>query len=750
MGRKAAVISIDFNAGVGKMKVDLETGKAALRDFGSSGANSMRQFGGAAVSETKAATAAIKAMEGGFANNTRAATAFLTRIVGMGPILQAAFPVVGLLAFGGMLEKVGSVAVDFFKKIQDAPVKLASAFRDLNVPIQIANDELRLTNDRLANEIAKLEGRPQNGLAVALDEARVNADKLADSLEKDLTKFGNLMKENGLGGLRAFFTGQKSTSGDQAEITEFSKRIAKIDEEGQASVRAAKSKESAQKSQESWNKRALDAIDAEIDKYKVLAGQTQKLQDLHEGKGNAPTWLEYQQHPEKYTGYNTSSTTPDASLLLKERKGTVSNLQSIRDTYGLRADNDALESRKAMDEAAEENRKKQQEKQDKWDALTRYSTTENARRQNDFMLPPSPLKDWEAKEKMSEEMLALQKYTEDSDRKFANLTFLPDRTQEKDWEEGFGADRQVRDIQLGATREGMLRQSSRASQMSAMQQPDQKKAIAEAYQLRIGLAQQLKVFEMARASEEENAGKRRVDEAKAEADYQKETAEARLDMEMKILQVKRQQVEQIKNSIAGPASSEIAKLATGQKTDFGKMFQGMGEGVVKQGVESLAKKGLGKLGEMFGLSSGKRTGSSPADALFVQMVSAAAMAGGSTGGIQMGGEGGTDFNLLSKVLSVAGRFGGFMASGGDVNPGMSYAVGDGGETEIFTPKTAGTITPVSKLGGGPSYHIDARGADLGAGNRVARAIEAAHQSAVANSIHANVERNKRIPQRSGS
>ena len=90
-----------------------------------------------------------------------------------------------------------------------------------------------------------------------------------------------------------------------------------------------------------------------------------------------------------------------------------------------------------------------------------------------------------------------------------------------------------------------------------------------------------------------------------------------------------------------------------------------------------------------------------------------------------------------------------MAGGGDVDPGASYIVGEH-EAELFTPRTAGSISPASKLGmGGPTYHVDARGADLGAGNRVLRAIEAAHHSAVAASVVAHADRKSRTPQRSG-
>jgi hypothetical protein len=89
----------------------------------------------------------------------------------------------------------------------------------------------------------------------------------------------------------------------------------------------------------------------------------------------------------------------------------------------------------------------------------------------------------------------------------------------------------------------------------------------------------------------------------------------------------------------------------------------------------------------------------------------------------------------------------FMADGGPVDPGRPYFVGEAG-MELFTPRTAGTITPAGKLGGDVHYNVDARGADLGVMNRVNRGLEAVHSSSVATSIRANADRSHRVPRRS--
>ncbi|MCK5641909.1 MAG: hypothetical protein KAJ19_13990, partial [Gammaproteobacteria bacterium] len=81
--------------------------------------------------------------------------------------------------------------------------------------------------------------------------------------------------------------------------------------------------------------------------------------------------------------------------------------------------------------------------------------------------------------------------------------------------------------------------------------------------------------------------------------------------------------------------------------------------------------------------------------------------------------------LFSTALSSI--FGGFMAEGGPVTAGKVFAVGEKGP-ELFKPNQSGTIIPNSALGGGGMggggnvYNIDARGADVGAVDRLSSAL----------------------------
>lgn len=77
----------------------------------------------------------------------------------------------------------------------------------------------------------------------------------------------------------------------------------------------------------------------------------------------------------------------------------------------------------------------------------------------------------------------------------------------------------------------------------------------------------------------------------------------------------------------------------------------------------------------------------------------------------------------NKTPAVSGH----RAKGGNVWPGGSFLVGDGGEEEIFRPKTAGTITPVSKsspsIGQIGPFHIQGAGDPEAVADRVAKKVE---------------------------
>jgi hypothetical protein len=109
------------------------------------------------------------------------------------PIVSAMFssmlPVFGIAAAA---TAIGGV-IKVLKESKEAAEQLKQGFENTGNSIREKSDELQLSIAKSADEIAKLTGKHTNGARVALWEARVEADKLADSLKKDLADLISLM-----------------------------------------------------------------------------------------------------------------------------------------------------------------------------------------------------------------------------------------------------------------------------------------------------------------------------------------------------------------------------------------------------------------------------------------------------------------------------------------------------------------------------------------------------------------------------
>ena len=218
----------------GKVQIILSVDKATYSQAMAEAQRQLDQFAGkaknaghATVTSVQAASASIRTFQGDVQHNIRAVEKFITTIPGVSQALKAAFPLVGGIAFATMLFDTGKQVYDFIQKVKLMPEALSVGFRSLAQAQMLANDELRLSNDRLDDQIAKLEHRPQNVVAEELDQARVNADKLADSLAKDQKAMADLMKENE-NGVAAILMGMGGTKGVFNAINLYNKDMANL------------------------------------------------------------------------------------------------------------------------------------------------------------------------------------------------------------------------------------------------------------------------------------------------------------------------------------------------------------------------------------------------------------------------------------------------------------------------------------------------------------------------------------------
>lgn len=112
------------------------------------------------VPKMAAASGAIRLLEGGMNNNVRAAERFVSTTLGLGPLLEVAFPVVGAIALGSVLIKVAKEAWDAGQNI----INLKNAIEGLN-ETQITVDRTIETaadsaEQQVESILAKTQGEP--------------------------------------------------------------------------------------------------------------------------------------------------------------------------------------------------------------------------------------------------------------------------------------------------------------------------------------------------------------------------------------------------------------------------------------------------------------------------------------------------------------------------------------------------------------------------------------------------------------
>lgn len=344
MTRKAGVVVIQLQAGTAELIRDLDSSEARVKRWGSSGGEAMRAFGGHTQASMASASAAIRTMEGNLTHNVRAVERFLAQTLGLGPALQAAFPIFGAVALLGIIGQLGEKTYEFFKDIRTYPERMMVAFRELNAPLRLANDELQVTNDRLANDIAKLEGRRQNTLKLALDEARQAADKLAASLDKDLDALHKLLEEQKIGFWKSLISGKSETKDIQEEIFGksgvggFRERISIINEEGNTKIRQATDLQSKQNAQTELATKLTKAYADEIAKVNQMIAERERL-----AKGTGPQRVQF---PSGAVAYTQGTPPRDEADAIHMLEAVRRNLQLEQAGIGLHVENTELIEKK--------------------------------------------------------------------------------------------------------------------------------------------------------------------------------------------------------------------------------------------------------------------------------------------------------------------------------------------------------------------------------------------------------------------
>jgi hypothetical protein len=191
MAQPVWTLSVDLQTKTATFQSGLaDAAKAARSSFTEikDGANEMGRETGYSMTEARHSVMLLGEEFG--IHLPRALTSFIAGLGPIGTALQAAFPFLAIAAGVTLLiehlEKMKSAAEQIGEK--------AAAWQKLTDANEEYGDSLRVTNERLKQELAALNGGMTNSLAMALKEASVQADQLAGHLQEDLDKAMKLVE----------------------------------------------------------------------------------------------------------------------------------------------------------------------------------------------------------------------------------------------------------------------------------------------------------------------------------------------------------------------------------------------------------------------------------------------------------------------------------------------------------------------------------------------------------------------------
>ena len=542
---------------------------------------------------------------------------------------------------------IGFAAYEVTKKVQelrDAEEKLRGEFSRLADSNRLENTELELSNTKLENLLAKLQHKPGNAAKEALEEAAVAAGHLADKLDTAIGKFYELLKKNEVSGIMQLFA---PSDKDLAQLVGGAT--------GLGGMRAS----------------VYSALEKGEDPTKTLASYRMTV-------AAQLKQAEYSQaHPmtaaqRATAGYRAMGPGGIAAAILpnEDETGRIEKLHSLMQqiddvtrSYALetehgklagavgRAQNAAAAS-KPQDEALKEFRRQAQEFERKGDEAE-LSAIGKIYYQRDLLLKQAEkLKgveadiagirkaaDKQASEEFAKSYAAFDKIaggetSEKRQRAMASAIRSSLSGYDKDQETQRTIDRIEMQSEVGVLnrRASGARAAVGASGLTGMD------AIRATYQIRIDLAQQLAGVEAARIAKEDDADKKRIDNAKMVADVQRETAEAQQEAMLKEMELQKQQFEGLKRDTEGLWSTLLTKPGK-----FGKQLANtVHSAVIKPVAEGMANmtasvlhpiiygaNGNGGIASIFGSMFGGKSASKPMDRLFKEPLPVMIVSGGS-------------------------------------------------------------------------------------------------------------------------
>ena len=256
----------------------------------------------------------------------------------LGPVaigVGAAIAVVGGGAYG--IFKLNEYMRDLYVATQAA----AQPFKELNDELLKSNDEMQVANDKLADELSKLQGHPGNGLKLALDEAVVAADDLNAALHRDIQALQELLEKKEISSAGGFLKFEVPTTDLKKKIEKFNIEIADATREGSAKIRDAallgdkKSEDAARSALNS------DLIRRYTQEIKTLTPEMENLRRA--GMGGADVFERLDAILHKGVGALHTDVVPPSSVqAVMQYQQAIADLGNQMDAVSLRADHDKL------------------------------------------------------------------------------------------------------------------------------------------------------------------------------------------------------------------------------------------------------------------------------------------------------------------------------------------------------------------------------------------------------------------------
>jgi Lambda phage tail tape-measure protein (Tape_meas_lam_C) len=144
---------------------------------------------------------------------------FVAELPGVSAAMSAAFDAVAVFVLIDVVIKAGEKLTEFIKKNEEAARKNREAWDESRQKLEMNNDALDLANMKLENQLAKLEHKPENRLAAALLEARVETEKLDEKLQAAIKDTQALLEKQSVG-MWSLFTFKAATDYEQTMVAQ--------------------------------------------------------------------------------------------------------------------------------------------------------------------------------------------------------------------------------------------------------------------------------------------------------------------------------------------------------------------------------------------------------------------------------------------------------------------------------------------------------------------------------------------------